>query len=400
MTEVESLCRSLTIVNHGRVVFAGTVNELRDGAPAAAYELRTADDERAKALLPEDIKLDTTGAVGFRLVAAESDLDRYTLLLGREGVALRSLTRHESSLESLFLSLTEAPAPAPSPAPAPAPAPSPSPAPTLHGIVTVFTVECQKLQSQWKVWAVLPVCLVAPLVFVVALKVSGQLPSDTLFGRWALLSGFSVPLIVLGFAPGWAIPALTSIVGGDLLSSEDRYGTWPTLLTRSRTRGELILGKVLTALAFSTLTLLTLGASSLLVGTVVLGHQPLLGLSGAPLLPAQASAMVAVAWLSVLPPAFAFTGLALLVSGASKSSVAGVGLPVVLGFVMDLGSFLVGADVVRRFFVTSSFLGWHGLFGAPRYYGPLVQGTWVSALYLAACLLALRAVVRRRDLGV
>ena len=53
-------------------------------------------------------------------------------------------------------------------------------------------------------------------------------------------SGFAVPLVVLGFAALWVFPVLASIVGGDLFSSEDRYGTWTTVLTRSRSRARAV----------------------------------------------------------------------------------------------------------------------------------------------------------------
>ena len=47
MAEVEELCTVLTVINHGRVVFAGTVDELRTLAPAAVHALRTSDDRAA-----------------------------------------------------------------------------------------------------------------------------------------------------------------------------------------------------------------------------------------------------------------------------------------------------------------------------------------------------------------
>ena len=60
-------------------------------------------------------------------------------------------------------------------------------------------------------------------------------------------SGFAVSLVILGFAGQWGFPVIAGVVAGDILSSEDRYGTWKTVLTRSRTRGDLFAGKVLAA---------------------------------------------------------------------------------------------------------------------------------------------------------
>src|SRR5262249_34204585 len=50
MTEVEELCTAVTIINHGRVVFSGAVDELRKRAPAETRTLHTNDDASAYAL--------------------------------------------------------------------------------------------------------------------------------------------------------------------------------------------------------------------------------------------------------------------------------------------------------------------------------------------------------------
>ena len=120
------------------------------------------------------------------------------------------------------------------------------------------------------------------------MRVQASVPSDTLFGRAVTESGFAVPLVVLGFAALWAFPVLTSVVGGDLFSAEDRYGTWSTLLTRSRSRAEIFAGKVVTALGFSVLAVSVLATSSVAAGVSIVGRQPLINLSGVLMPPAAA----------------------------------------------------------------------------------------------------------------
>jgi ABC-2 type transport system permease protein len=267
------------------------------------------------------------------------------------------------------------------------------------GVLGVVGVECAKLAAQRKVWAALAICVTGPFAFVVTMQTQSSLPEDTLFGRWVKTSGFAVPLVVLGFAAAWAFPVLTSIVGGDVFSAEDRYGTWPTLLTRSRSRGEVFAGKVLAALTFSMLTVSALAISSVAAGLLVVGRQPLIGLSGTELPPGRSLALVLVAWASVLPPVFGFTALAVLLSVATRSSTAGVGLPVLIGLSMELYSFVNGPDIVHRALLTPPFLAWHGLFAEHRYYRPLMQGTAVSVAYFVACLAMAYRIMRRRDVG-
>jgi ABC-2 type transport system ATP-binding protein len=108
MAEVEALCTTLTVIDRGRVVFAGSVDELRRRAPAETYALTTSDDRAALGLASRRPGVRATIAHGGGLdVAADAaSLDAYIILLGCAGIAVRSLNRRARSLESLFLDLT------------------------------------------------------------------------------------------------------------------------------------------------------------------------------------------------------------------------------------------------------------------------------------------------------
>ncbi len=405
MAEVEELCATLTIVRQGRVAFSGTVEDLRRQAPAAVHRLRTNDDARALSIATEkrDVQVDVAEDGGGLDVGASAEaLDAYVIALGGAGIAIRGLEARDRSLESLFLRLTSdsADRAPPSPSPTlPPPARGGRGRVTLGGALAVMSVEHAKLRAQLKVWATLAVCLLGPIAFAVAMKVQTSVPEDTLFGRWARSSGFATPLVVLGFAALWAFPALSSIVSGDLFSTEDRHGTWPTLLTRARTRGEIFAGKLLAGLTFSLATVLALAISSTAAGILLIGSQPLLGLSGT-LLPAGRSlAMTACAWGSIVPPVFGFTTLALLLSAGTRSSAAGIGLPVLLGALMQLSTYVNLPGAVSGTLLTPALVAWHGLFTEPPYHGPLVQGVVTSCAYFFGCLATAYVLLRRRDVG-
>jgi ABC-2 type transport system permease protein len=270
---------------------------------------------------------------------------------------------------------------------------------SIAGISAVASVERSKLAAQHKARTVLAACLLGPFVFAAAVRMQSALPSDTLFGRSVKESGFAIPLVVLGFAALWAFPVLASVVGGDVFSAEDRYGTWNTVLTRSRSRAEVFTGKVLVALAFSAAAVIVLAASSVAAGVLIVGWRPLIALSGVLLEPSTAAMRVALAWASVLPAALAVTALAIVVSIATRSSAAGIGLPVVVVLIMQLSALVDGPEVPRRLLITSSFIAWHGLLAEPAYYGPLVHGTLVSAIYVVVCLTFAYRLMDRRDVG-
>src|SRR5262249_29789537 len=71
------------------------------------------------------------------------------------------------------------------------------------GAWVVYRWELIKLTRQVKAQVVVGLCLLAPFLFVAALNVQSNTPQDTLFGRWVHDSGFSIPLVVLGFAGQW-----------------------------------------------------------------------------------------------------------------------------------------------------------------------------------------------------
>jgi ABC-2 type transport system ATP-binding protein len=108
MAEVEELCAWLTVINLGRVVFSGTVDDLRRLAPAVVHALRTSDDRAALALAADRPGLTVSPALddGLEVSADREALDAYVIALGRSGVAVRVLERRTRSLESLFLELT------------------------------------------------------------------------------------------------------------------------------------------------------------------------------------------------------------------------------------------------------------------------------------------------------
>jgi len=107
MSEVEELCATVTVINGGRVVFSGAVNELRQRAPAAVYLVRTSDDETACLVASTHRGVKVTAVErGLEVSADVAALDAYVIALGCAGIAVRALDRRVRSLESLFLELT------------------------------------------------------------------------------------------------------------------------------------------------------------------------------------------------------------------------------------------------------------------------------------------------------
>ncbi len=265
------------------------------------------------------------------------------------------------------------------------------------GTASAFRAECRKLATQLPARLLALVCVVGPFAFAGVLSSQTASPADALFGVWVHSSGFAVSLVVLGFAGTWGFPLIAGIVAGDIFSAEDRYGTWKTVLTRSRTRGQLFAGKMLAGATFSLGLLVLVAVSSVAAGLVFVGDQHLVGLSGTLLSPGRLLLMVSVSWILSALPMLAFTSMAILLSVATRNGIIGVIGPSVAGLVMQL-LLLIGAGVwAHALLVSSAFTDWHALFSSHPFYGPLIVGSVVSVVWIVACLSAAWLILSRRD---
>ncbi len=266
------------------------------------------------------------------------------------------------------------------------------------GLGAALRWEVRKLRAQLRTKAVLAAAVIAPVPVVVVIHGQSRPPKDMLFGRFATENGFALALLVLGFAAQWALPLLAAIVAGDIFASEDQHGTWKTVLTRSASRGRLFWAKTIAAFGFTTLVLVLLAVSTIAASVLIVGHQPLIGLTGQTIPAATALRLVVVSWATMLPPMLAFTCLALLLSVWSRNPAVGIAAPVVLGMVMQLVGALGGVEAIRPFLLSTPSEAWHGLLTEPRFTGPLTEGAVACGAWAVICLAAAYLILRRRDI--
>lgn len=263
----------------------------------------------------------------------------------------------------------------------------------------VSRFELAKLRAQWPTRILPLVCVLAPLAFGGVLRIQSGVPQDTLFGSWVHTSGFAVPLVILSFAGAWGFPVIAGIVGGDMFASEDRLGTWKTLLTRSSTRAEIFVGKTATAFVYTAAMVVLLGAASMVAGVVATGTQPLVGLTGQTVGSGHAAAFTIASWGISLLPALGFTALALLISAVTRSSAAGMLGPLVVALAMQLFGLLGSGDIVRALLLSTTLDAWNGMFAAPAYARPIAWAALISLCYVYGCLAVAWLSLRRRDIA-
>lgn len=267
------------------------------------------------------------------------------------------------------------------------------------GSLAVFRRELLKLARLVRVQAVLLLCAAVPFVAAAGITVQSAVPADTLFGQFVHQSGFALSMVVLGFCGQWVLPAVVAIVAGDVFSAEDHLGTWKMVLTRSRTRGEVFVGKSL-AIAVWVLAALVVLAAAGLGAAAVLGADPVIGLGGQLVPAGTATRLVIESWALQLPPMFGFAALAMVFSIASRNSVVGIGAPVLIGLVFQVLSLVNMPSALRIALLSTPFESWHGLWVPDQFLGPVWHGLITSAVWFTVCVVPAWVVFGRRAVRV
>ncbi|MDF9817039.1 ABC transporter permease [Streptomyces sp. SPB162] len=260
-----------------------------------------------------------------------------------------------------------------------------------------YRFELVKLVSQWRIRLLVLTCWIAPALFVAAVSQQSSLPVDTLFGRWMHATGWAGPLVMLGFAGTWALPLLTSVVAGDVFASEDRLGTWRHLLVAVRSPRRIFAAKALASLTVILLLVAGLACSSAAGGLVAVGNQPLVGLDGHPLTPADAAGKVLLAWVCVLAPTLALAAIGLLGSVVLGRSPMGLLLPALVALAMQLAQMLPLPVAVRLALPSYGFIAWNGLFTSPAQLRPLLIGIAVASVWAVTATALAYVLFLRRD---
>lgn len=268
------------------------------------------------------------------------------------------------------------------------------------GVADVYATELLKLRAQLPTRLLALLAVLGPVAFAVLLKVQSGTPTDALFGAWVHSSGFAASLVILGFAGNWGLPIIVGALAGDLFASEDRYGTWKTILTRSCSREDVFVGKVLAVGTLVAAMTLLLAAASLVAGTVLVGLHPMVNLSGELNSVGRMLALTLLSWIYCLLPAFAYMSVAILVSVTTRNGILGVLAPLILALLTQLLDLVGRGVIVHMLLIGSAFDGWHGLFVSQPFFGPMAVSAVVSIVWIGACLAISWLALRRRDFVV
>jgi ABC-2 type transport system permease protein len=274
----------------------------------------------------------------------------------------------------------------------------PRPLTVRHGgMPAAYLAEQRKLLAQTSTRIATLVCALGPLTVALVLGKQSGVPGDSLLGTWIHSSGWAVGFVMLDFAGYLGFPVLAGLAAGDLFSCEDRYGTWKALLTRSCSRRDVFVAKVVAGSVLASALAVLAAISSIAGGLLFVGSQPLVGLGGTVIPSGEAALLLLCSWLVSLPPLIGFVALATLLSVGSRSGIVGVAGTAIVGLIMQLLAFVGNGSWTGSALLGSAFDGWHGLLTSPHYFGPLGIALAVSALWTAGALWTAWAILRRRE---
>lgn len=267
------------------------------------------------------------------------------------------------------------------------------------GILTVYRWELRKLVSLKRTYLGLFAAIGVPLAFTITLSFRHGRPNDVPFGAYVHQSGLAIPLVLLTFASAFLLPLITALVAGDIVASEDQYGTLKTVLTRSLQRGQVFAGKVLAALTYTVAALALLGGVAIIAGSMVSGFNSLTTLSGSTVSAGEALALVLASFGVYLIPLWTVALIGVMLSTITRNSAAAVVGTLVTVLLIELVGILPGLEWLQPYLLTRQFDAWQGLLRQPIDWSPITHAAWVCALYCVPAVIAGYLVFLRRDVA-
>jgi ABC-2 type transport system permease protein len=267
--------------------------------------------------------------------------------------------------------------------------------------LTAYRWEMRKLRSQKRTYLGLGLIVVLPLIFVLVenLHQRHRRGGESVFAAQITQSGLATPVFMLTVLAVFMLPLVASLVAGDIVANEDGNGTLKTILTRSVDRGQVFAAKSLAAMTYATVAVYLSAAVGTAAGVASWGFRSITSLSGTVVSAPEALLLIFVSGAVYLIPLFAIVSIGVLLSTATRNSVAGVGGAIGLVILLYIVSGIPGLEGIHPYLLTQQFEAWQGLLRTPTDWAPIAHSAWLCALYAVPALLAGYLTFLRRDVA-
>lgn len=266
----------------------------------------------------------------------------------------------------------------------------------------MIRVELRKLVLSPRTWVTIALLDALPTLVAILLALTDLGPrpgTGPAFLSAVLSDGSLFPLAAIAIVLPLFLPAAVAVIAGDAIAGEAQAGTLRYLLIRPVGRVRLLVAKLLAVIAFVLLAVLVVAVTAYVVGTLLLGDQPLAtSVSGSTLTSEQ------VAWRTALSLAYAtlsmlgVAAIALFLSTVSDSPLAAAMGALAFLIASTLLLTLDAANALQPYLPTRYWLSFVDLFRDPILWRDVVRGVGLQSVYVAVFLGAAWANFTTKDI--
>lgn len=263
-------------------------------------------------------------------------------------------------------------------------------------------VELRKMLRSRRTWITILLINALPTLVGVLLAWTDLGPrpgSGPAFLSAVLSDGTLFPLAAVAIVLPLFLPTAVAVVAGEAIAGESQAGTLRYVLVRPVGRTKLLVAKLLSVVVFVLLAVLVVALSAFVLGSLLLGDQPVsASVSGTTLTTGE------IAWRTALALGYAVlsmlgvAAIALFLSTVVESPLAAAmgALAVLIGSSLLLT--LDAANSLSPFLPTRYWLSFIDLFRDPILWRNVVRGTGLQLAYVAVFLGAAWAHFTTKDI--
>jgi len=229
-----------------------------------------------------------------------------------------------------------------------------------------------------------------PLIVLVAFEFGGNGNSDDngggggAFGSLVDLAtsgGLNFALFCLAVSAGFLLVVVVALFCGDTVASEASWGSLRYLLAIPVPRARLLGVKLIVALAYSLVALLTLAGVALLAGTLRYGWHPLGSTVAAAIPPGQGLVRLLIILGYLALTLLVVAGLAFLLSVSTDAALGAVGGAVLLWILSSILDQITALGSIRNVLPTHFSDAWLGVLSTPVQSDDMVKGAISAVIY-------------------
>jgi ABC-2 type transport system permease protein len=268
----------------------------------------------------------------------------------------------------------------------------------IGGIYVAYRGELFKLLARRRTYLGFATAAIGPIIYLLLELAQGP-PKGPLADNLGH-TGVGFALVVVKLIAVFGPAVIAALVAGDIVASEREEGTLKTVLTRSLTRTELLLGKLLALFTYLVLALAVFFLVSTVGGVIAWGFNPLVNISGQRISALHALALDLPALVVYTFPVLAIACFGFFLSVVTGQSVPAVGGTLIYAMSLQGVAAISAIKDVHPYLLTNQLTAWHDLFETPSGGDLIVRAIWVSAAFALPPILAALAIFNRRDIAV